>query len=263
MLGQLVAGQFALEAALAELAGADPAIRDRLRNQIGTLAGLQQQVGTATGGALSSLRAEVANLTENATAAARDARTSAASNMSSASIATLAQAAREQVNNVMAGMKDFDPYLHFGSKEEEEEYRRREAERRAYIEAEQAKGTPQGDLNAANAAIAQMNDAKTHGADRSPAFADRYAALEQARDRLQSAISPEPAKETLRNGNENLDPKPTPAPSTQTKSSDLDAAMAAFREAGVQNATPTEEIAAAPTRSQIDPVSRSPASGRV
>ena len=266
LLGEIAGAQAMLEAAIAELTrvGGNPGQLAESRSQLALLSNLGLQLGTASGAVLANLRGEVTAAASAAGSAAQQARAAAtdAANAISADIAQAAAASREQVNNVMRGMKDFNPYLHFDSKDEEEAYRRREAERRTYIERQQAAGTPQGDLNAANAALAQMDDAKAHGADRSPAFADRYAALEQSRDRLRGAISPEPAKTTARDRIENPNPQPTPAPDTKTKSSDLDAAMAALREAGVQNATPTEEIAAAPIRSQIDSVSRSPASGR-
>jgi hypothetical protein len=172
LLGQLVAGQFALEAALSELAGADPAIRDRLRSQIGLLAGLQQQVGTATGGALSALRAEVANLADSATAAARDARTSAADSLAANSPAAAARQTILDLSHDYYDRKVLDPYLKFQSEEDEKAYRKRELENQEAIRRELAKGTPEGDHNAALIFNRQLNDARDHGADASPDFAD-------------------------------------------------------------------------------------------
>lgn len=83
-------------------------------------------------------------------------------------------ASRQQVRSHLRDMHRFDPYLQFASAEDEEAYRRREAERRAYIEQQHARGTPQGDLNAAGAAVNQMVDAQAHGADRSPEFRQRF-----------------------------------------------------------------------------------------
>jgi hypothetical protein len=186
---ELVACQFALESALADLSNAEPAVRDQLRSQLSLIAGLRQQVGAAQGSNLSILRAEVTALASSAAAAAQEARTSAAASTSaSGSIATLAHAAHEQVNTVMAGMKDFDGFLHFGPGDTEADYRKREAERRATIAAEQAKGTPQGDLNASGAAVGQMVDAKAHGAGDSPEFQQRWDTLVATTEALRAEI---------------------------------------------------------------------------
>jgi hypothetical protein len=266
LLAQIVGARAALEAAIAELsrAGGNSEQLSASRSNLALLGNLGLQISTVNGSALASLRGEVTAAASAASNAAQQARAYAADAASaeSANVAQAAAAAREQVNDVMRGMKDFDPYLHFDREADKEAYRRREAERLAYIERQQATGTPRGDLNAANAALAQMDDAKAHGADRSPAFADRYAALEQSRDRLKDTISPEPTKTNAQIPDTAPDQQLTSQPAAQSKSSDLDAAMAAFRQAGVQNATPTDEIAATPVRSQIDPVSRSAASGR-
>ncbi len=85
-------------------------------------------------------------------------------------------------------MKDFDPYLQFGPGDMEADYRKREAERRAYIAAEQAKGTPQGDLNASGAAVGQMADAAAHGAANSPEFQSRWDALVDSTAKLRAQM---------------------------------------------------------------------------
>jgi hypothetical protein len=188
LLGQIVGAQAVLEAALADLAGADPTVRDRLRSQISQIAGLRQQVGMSQGAALSALRAEVATVADSATAAAQDARTSAAADSSSTStIGTLARTARDQTNSVMAGMKDFDRDLKFSTPEDKAAYREREAERQSYIAAQQAKHTPEGDLNASGAAVGQMADAKAHGAS-GPEFDKRWDALVATTERLREAV---------------------------------------------------------------------------
>ena len=189
MLVELVASQFVLESALADVANADPAVRDQLRSQLSNIAGLRQQIGTASGNALGMLRGEVTALASNAGAAAQEARTSAASNRSGASsIATLANAARQQTATVMAGMKDFDADLKFADARDEAEYRQRETQRQAYIAAEQAKGTPQGDLNAAGGAVGQMADAAAHGATANPEFQKRWDALTASTEALRAQL---------------------------------------------------------------------------
>ena len=189
MLGELVAGQFALESALADVANAEPAIRDQLRSQLSQIAGLRQQIGTAPGSALSLLRGEVTALASNAAGAAQEARTgSTACAPGANSIATLANAARQQTMAVMAGMKDFDRDLKFGPVDTEADYRAREAERQAYIAAEHAKGTPQGDLNAARGAVGQMADVAAHGAANNPVFEQRWDALVDSTAKLRTQI---------------------------------------------------------------------------
>lgn len=52
MLGEIVAAQFALESALADVANANPSVRDALRGHLSQIATLRQQIGTAQGSAL-------------------------------------------------------------------------------------------------------------------------------------------------------------------------------------------------------------------
>ena len=84
--------------------------------------------------------------------------------------------------------KIFEPYLRFSSKEDEAEYRKREAEARKYIDAQLAKRTPEGDLNASGGMIGQMLDAHTHGAGNSPDFMPRWNALEDKAERQHAAM---------------------------------------------------------------------------
>ena len=90
--------------------------------------------------------------------------------------------------------KKLDPFLQFASQEEAAEYRKREAEREAYIRAELAKGTPQGALNASNATLAQLDDARDHGAEQSPDFDRLYQTTIGARDAQRAAIGKESAQ---------------------------------------------------------------------
>jgi hypothetical protein len=67
--------------------------------------------------------------------------------------------------------KIFDSYLRFGSKEEEEEYRRQEAERKAEIDKLLKENTPESNRRAAALTLQQLDDAGAHGATASPQFA--------------------------------------------------------------------------------------------
>lgn len=186
MIGKLAIAQFDLENALAELSR-NGASTGPLETQLHNLSAAMRQVGAAGSAALASLRSDVAAIVTQSGAVAQQARTTATS-AQSADAAELASAARDQVNAVMRGMKDFDPYLQFDNAEAEADYRRREGERRAYIEEQQAKGTPEGDLNAAGAAMGQMADAGAHGAAASPDFDRRWNALADSTQRLRDQL---------------------------------------------------------------------------
>ena len=193
LLDQLAASQSAIASVLADVGNADPTLREQLRGQLSTISGLLQQVSTASRMTLGTLHAQVAAVVSSAANAAQEAQASAQlGSASQASLASLANAAREQTNATMAGMKDFDRYLQFGPGDGEAEYRQREAERRAYIAANLAKGTPQCDLNAGGGALGQMADAAARGAASSPEFQQRWDALASRVDALRA--------ETIRKG---------------------------------------------------------------
>ena len=67
--------------------------------------------------------------------------------------------------------KIFDPYLRFDSASEEEEYRKRERERKEEIERLQKTGTPDALQKVAELHKEQIQDAGRHGASASPDFA--------------------------------------------------------------------------------------------
>jgi hypothetical protein len=174
LLSTIAGAQFDIDNAIAELArsGADASA---LVNQRQSLQQLQKQVGSASFATLAGLRAEIAGavattqtLTEQGRANATTAGQAAAE-----ALATASANSRAQVTSIMRDMHRFDPYLHFASAEDEAAYRKREAERLAYIDAQHAKGTAEGNLNAAGATVAQLADAETHGAGNSPEFKQR------------------------------------------------------------------------------------------
>jgi hypothetical protein len=109
----------------------------------------------------------------------------AASGAGAQSLAAVSAATRQEVQTLASdifGRRIFDPYLHFGTAGDEEEFRRREAGRRAYIDAQLARHTPEGELNAGGGMLGYMLDAHAHGAGGSPEFMPRWNALA---DRLQ------------------------------------------------------------------------------
>jgi hypothetical protein len=87
----------------------------------------------------------------------------------------------------------FDPYLRFASAEDEEAYRRREADRKAAIDRAMAERTPEGNLRANRLALDQLEDAGAHGADRSPEYLRTHDRLMATRDALTRAITSAPS----------------------------------------------------------------------
>lgn len=202
---------------------------DAARSQLQALTDLQRQIAGAGPTTLSSLRGEIVAVTAASRALAQQGR--AASNAESAEIAlaTASVRTRATVQRIAGDLFErriFDPYLRFDSPEEEAEYRRREAERQEYIRRELARGTPEGNLNAANATLAQIDDAGAHGADRSPEYSRARTSILNARNEQQAAI------QGAGLASQELE---TPAPQQRDPSSiDLDEIAAVFRAAGVQ-----------------------------
>jgi hypothetical protein len=84
--------------------------------------------------------------------------------------------------------KIFEPYLHFTSKEDEDAYRKREAETKRAIEDALKLNTPEGNLRAAELSAAQLKDAGAHGADKSPDYAPLLQQTNAAKTALESAL---------------------------------------------------------------------------
>lgn len=190
LLGQLLGAQFDLERAIAALAqsGASTTAADA---QLQALTGLQARIGTASPSELRSLTAEIASAVLLAQQAASTAQNEAVAERGTNLAANIVQAAAEAHDAMHAAidhLRDFDPYLHFASPEEEAAYHQREAERLAYIKAQEAKHTPEGELNASGAAVGQMVDAKAHGAGDCPEFQQRWDALVTTTEKLREQI---------------------------------------------------------------------------
>jgi hypothetical protein len=222
LLGQLVAAQFEIEAAMNEMGGNASAISDG-KTQLQLLSALQRQIGTASPTALAGMRGEIVATASAAQAVAQQSRANAVTNDRMAELRDVTNAARQTIGDVAHDLfekKKLDPYLQFDSAQDEADYRKREAERQAYIKAELAKGTPEGALNANNATKAQLNDARDHGADRSPDFAGMLTATEDVVRTLRSAMPSEGVPTTQK----------AEAPKVHDDFSDV---LAAFRETGV------------------------------
>ena len=194
--GQVAAAQAELAANLALLNGADAALASEGEAQMGALSALHRALDTAGSSGLATLRAAVVATVASSLTVAQQARavgTSAASATSGGGVlASITTRARETVTAFERDMFErriFDPYLSFASTEDEAAYRTREVERHTAIDAEMAKNTPQGTLEANRIAIDQLRDAGAHGADRSPVFTHTLERLENSRGHLEAAVS--------------------------------------------------------------------------
>jgi len=111
--------------------------------------------------------------------------------------------------------KIFDPYLKFTSADDEQEYRRREKERKDEIEALQKTGTPASLRRAAQLMGDQINDAGEHGATASPDFTRMQSAIATDLKTLDNITLPSAQK-----------PEKSP-PSSIVANDDIGAALAA------------------------------------
>ena len=188
LTGAIAAAQIDIANAIAELArsGTDSAA---LTNQGHALQQLQKQVGSANLGSLLALRSDVTIAASSATALANQATSTAASAAANTNLSPSqrARASIEAVQRDLFEKRVLDPYLQFASAEDEEAYRKREAGRKEAVDRERAKGTLEGDRNAAAILDQQLRDAGAHGADRSPDFADMMRQTKSATADLQSA----------------------------------------------------------------------------
>ena len=192
---QLFAAQRELDLAMLEMreAGASETDMAALRQQAQTLVQLQRALTDRGRASLDDLKGPIAAAVTASTALAATGRdtTLASKGTDPTSMAAITAATRRQVEDLSLDIyerKIFDPYLSFASAEDEAEYRRREQEAKRYMEAELAKGTPEGDLNAAGAAQAQLLDAAAHGAADSPEFKERWEALEKTAREQREAV---------------------------------------------------------------------------
>lgn len=192
---QLAAAQRELDLAMLDMreAGADESAIASLRVQAQNLVQLQRALSDGGRSSVDALKGPVAAAIAASTTLAASGRDIALSSKGTdaAALAAVSAVTRRQVEDLSRDLYErriFDPYLSFASPEDEADYRRREAEAKRYIDAELAKGTPEGDLNAAGATQGQMLDAAAHGADQSPEFKERWEALEKTAHEQREAV---------------------------------------------------------------------------
>lgn len=208
-------------------------------NQLKSLSRLQQRVANSHGSGLVSIRAEVAAFVAAAQVIANQAATSAATTQTAEAALHLAnEAARREVTSFVEDFyekKIFDPYLRFASAEDEEAYRKREAERERAIKEALALGTPEGALCALELSKEQMLDARAHGAGDSPEYATRWDSLEASGRELTAASAA--SKSAGQRDTPTVDPLDAVEP-TANVSPDL---IAAFKRTGVVVADQSQE----------------------
>ena len=235
MLGQIVAAQFALESAIAELmqAGGDPAIIAETRMQMPGLAELRQQVAVSSGSALISLRADINAASGASASAAQQARVAATNAASSMAADAIKRAeARQAIMSIgqdVFEQKVFDSYLRFSSAEDEAAYRKRERENKEAMDRESAKGTLQGDRNAAAILERQILDAGAHGANASPDYAPMLTQVRDAKAVLMQPVQQASAKSATQDAGRAPDASARPQP----LASELDDVLATLKAAGV------------------------------
>ncbi|MDO8381026.1 hypothetical protein [Phenylobacterium sp.] len=208
-------------------------------NQLQGLSRLQQRIAQAGPGSLASIRAEVTAYVAAAQVITNQALASAATAQSAeVALHAASETARREVTSFVDdfyGKKIFDPYLRFGSAEDEEAYRKREAERERAIKEALALGTPEGTLRAVELSKDQMRDAKDHGADRSAEYAPRWNSLETSERELTAATAT--TKTASRSDAPTVDPLDAVEP-TANIAPDL---IAAFKRTGVVVADQSQE----------------------
>ncbi|WP_263588661.1 hypothetical protein [Sphingopyxis sp. GC21] len=185
---------------------------------------LMRAIGSADASTLVAMQASVAGLVGEAQAIAqegRDAANRADGGDTLTAIDARTRATVQRIGNDVFARKVFDPYLRFDSAEDEEAYRKREAEREATIKRELAKGTPEGNRNAAALLEEQILDAGAHGANASPDYTPMLNDAQKARAELGAALEREASKSL-----------PTPAKPAQSNDP-MDDIMASLQAAGV------------------------------
>jgi hypothetical protein len=242
MLGQIVRAQFDMGHAIDEVirhgGNAAPA-----RDQLKALGVLQHRIGKADSAALATMSSMIASAVAETRAMIQQA-SSAASVQITAELQELKEASsagRESVNRFVHDFYDekkFDPYLRFSSQQDEEDYRRRQAENKRAIELALAKHTPEGNLEAVALAKRQVEDAGAHGADQSPDYATQMKSLNEAQERLSTAIKTNGGNTDRADAilatklDERLDGKQSPA-QQEKHDAELSDVFAALKSAGV------------------------------
>jgi hypothetical protein len=176
------------------------------------------------------MRGEVAATAAGATALAQHLSNSAGNEANTHQLAAHAKEARatiEKLGNALFKERVLDPYLQFASAEDEEAYRKRERERQKEIDRATALGTPEGLRLATQIMREQVDDAKAHGADRSPDMPAIEQQLQQAEASLER-VSPV-AQEVIPSIETDASPE------AGHGSNELEDVMAALKAAGVDS----------------------------
>lgn len=204
-------------------------------SQLRGLALLQKRVDGASPASLAAIRAEVvASVAATQSFVQQMQGAGSAVTAEKAALQQASEAARGSVTDFVHDyydQKKFDRYLQFASVEDEQEYRRREEERKRAIDKALAEHTPEGTLRASQLSIDQLKDAGAHGADRSPDYKPTLDNLEAHKQELERQIARQPA---------------TPAEEQSQKPPATSDAMSALRAAGVSLASETDATKAAP-----------------
>jgi hypothetical protein len=144
----------------------------------------------AIGSSVQSGEAHAA-VAEAGTASTQAGAQAAAYAAAGSNVATAALETRHETETLAHDVFDqriFDPYLRFKSARDEEEYRKREADNKRYVDQQLAKHTPEGDLNAGGGMMGQMLDSHAHGAGASPDFMPRWNALVEKTEAQRNAM---------------------------------------------------------------------------
>lgn len=182
----LTAAQVDVEASLARLRQDGRGLANG-EAQLQGLSSLQQRVAFADARQLLAMRNEVMAVAAATQLVASQTRP-ATDGLDAATAAEKARRALFDLVDDYYDRKKFDPYLRFASAEDEAAFRKREAERKAAIDAARAEGTPEGNARAARLMKEQMVDAGAHGADRSPEYAEKLQSITQSSATLDAAV---------------------------------------------------------------------------
>ena len=145
---------------------------------------VQREIALARPADLPALTRQVSAMIAATAATVQQAQTASAQ-VAAATLADAAEASHHAVQSAMDYTRGLT--LRFTSDEDERGYRDREAERAAYIAAQHARHTPEGDLNASGATVGQMVDARAHGAG-GPEFEKHWNELVETTAKLRDAV---------------------------------------------------------------------------
>lgn len=185
LLKTLAYAEYAAMEAIASLDDGASETREQLTRSLDSIRALQANIERGAAGAIGL--ASLGNAVAMACAIARSAASSGRATEGQ-SLADAIGRAGSQASTFMRDVRQYDHLLTFADDDEGTAYREREAERRRRYDAESAKGTPEGQLNAAGAALGQMTDLAVHGGSRDPALMRRLDDLVDATTKLRAQL---------------------------------------------------------------------------